>query len=86
MNTLNARHTSYILCGNRALGCFWMTRSQRLRKAGTWPVSARVLPEQSGGEGNSSSRLRFLIFAGGFDFFLTAFVLSAFTCFSLVDF
>ena len=53
-------------------------RYQRLKKAGTWPVSASVLPEQSGGEGNSSSRLRFFIFAAGLDFFLTDFELPNF--------
>ena len=60
-------------------------RYQRLRKAGTWPVSASVLPEQSGGEGNSSSRLRFLIFAVGLDFFATDFLLPNFVEFSPVD-
>ena len=58
---------------------------QRLRKAGTWPVSASVLPEQSGGEGNSLSRLWFLIFAAGLDFPFANFVLSNFADLSFAD-
>ena len=44
-----------------------------------------MLPEQSGGEGNSSSRLRFLIFEAGLDFPVTDFLLSNFVALSPAD-